>query len=157
MRKAALAFAGLLVLAGIVFMREASGLPTGWTASGPGPGFFPFWLATGFTLAGLAVLVRTWSSNHGQGEPFLPGGAWKRILVVFLPMVGVVAFLHYLGIYLGGLLYLLGYTRLVGRHPWPLVLAVSVGVPLVLFFVFERWFLMPMPKGLLLEWLLYGR
>jgi len=30
-------------------------------------------------------------------------------------------------------------------------------VPLVLFFVFERWFVMPLPKGTVLEWWLYGR
>lgn len=157
MRKAGLVFAAALVVVGVVFLREATRLPTGWTPSGPGPGFFPFWLAAGFTVSALAVLVREWGVNHSKEEPFLPEGAAKRIVVVFLPMVAIVAFLHYFGIYLGGLLYLLGYTRLVGRHPWPLVLVVSVGVPLVLFMVFERWFLMPMPKGILLEWLLYGR
>jgi hypothetical protein len=156
-RQAGLAFAAFLVAAGVLFVREASQLPTGWTPSGPGPGFFPFWLAAGFTVSGLAVLVRSWTSAAKDGEPFLPPGALPRVAVVFLPMVAIVAFIDYLGIYLGGLLYLLGYTRLVGRHPWPLVLAVSVGVPLVLFFIFERWFLMPLPKGVLLEWLLYGR
>lgn len=157
MRRTALAFAAGLVVAGVVFMREALQLPTGWTPSGPGPGFFPFWLATGFTVSGLAVFVRTWNDHRARGEPFLPPGALKRLLVVYLPMVGVVAFLQYLGIYLGGLLYLGGYTRLVGRHPWPVVLAVSVGVPLALFLIFERWFLMPLPKGMFLERLLYGR
>ncbi len=157
MRRAALVFTAGLLVAGLVFMREALHLPAGWTPSGPGAGFFPFWLAAGFTVSALAVLIRTWNSPQGQAEPFLPPGAAQRILVVFLPMVAVVALLRYLGIYLGGALYLVGYTRLVGRHPWPLVLAVGLGVPLVLFLIFERWFLMPMPKGVVLEWILYGR
>lgn len=157
MRKAGLTFAVAMVLAGVVLLREATRLPTGWTASGPGPGFFPFWLAAGFTVSTFAVLLREWTANQGKGERFLPEGAGKRIAVVFLPMAAVVGLLHYLGVYMGGLLYLLGYSRLVGRHSWPTVLAVSVGVPLTLFFVFERWFLMPMPKGIVLEWLLYGR
>ncbi len=146
-----------LVGAGVVLMREALRLPTGWTPSGPGPGFFPFWLATGFTLTALVVLVRTWKASRPQDEPFIPPGAWKRLVVVYLPMVAVVALVNYLGIYLGGALYLAGYMRLVGRHGWPLVLAVSIGVPLGLFLIFERWFLMPLPKGILLEWILYER
>jgi putative tricarboxylic transport membrane protein len=156
-RRAELVFAAGLVVAGLVFLQEALRLPTGWTPSGPGPGFFPFWLATGFTLTGLVVLARTWKASHDPTKSFAPPGAWKRVLVVFLPMVGVVAFLHTLGIYLGGGLYLAAYARFVGRHRWPLVLAVSIGVPLVLFFVFERWFVMPLPKGTVLEWWLYGR
>ncbi len=150
-------FAAGLVVAGLVFLREALRLPTGWTPSGPGPGFFPFWLATGFTLTGLVVLGRTWINNQDPAKRFAPLDAWKRVLVVFLPMVAVVAFLPTLGIYLGGGLYLAAYARFVGRHRWPLVLALSIGVPLALFFVFERWFLMPLPKGTALEWWLYGR
>ena len=34
-----------------------------------------------------------------------------------------------------------------GRYGWLLTAAVSVGVPLVFFLVFERWFLVPLPKG----------
>jgi hypothetical protein len=45
----------------------------------------------------------------------------------------------------------------VGRQRWVTVLLVSVLLPVTLFFIFERWFLLPMPKGMLLEYLLYGR
>ncbi len=146
-----------LVAAGVGFVQEALRLPTGWTPSGPGPGFFPLWLAAGFTLTGLVVLGRAWGASRDTETPFLPAGAWKRLLVVFLPMVAVVAFLDTLGIYLGGGLYLAAYARFVGRHRGLLVLLVSIGVPLALFLLFERWFRMPLPKGTLLEWWLYGR
>ncbi len=45
-------------------------------------------------------------------------------------------------------LYLAFYMRRVGQHRWPLVLAVSLGVPLGSYFLFDKWFLIPMPKGL---------
>ena len=45
-------------------------------------------------------------------------------------------------------LYLAFYIRWVGRHPWPLVLAVSIGLPLGSYFLFDKWFMIPMPKGL---------
>ena len=34
-----------------------------------------------------------------------------------------------------------------GRHGAALTAAVSVGVPLFFYVVFERWFLVPLPKG----------
>ena len=34
-----------------------------------------------------------------------------------------------------------------GKHAVPLTLGVAAGVPLVFFLVFERWFLVPLPKG----------
>jgi hypothetical protein len=72
-------------------------------------------------------------------------------------MVAVISVIRYFGLYLGGALYLAGYMIFVGRQRWVTVLLVSVLLPLALFFIFERWFLLPMPKGTLLEYLLYGR
>ena len=93
----------------------------------------------------------------GRAAPFVPREAFRPLLIAFLPMVAVIAALNYLGIYLGGALYLAGYMIFVGRHHWSTVVLVTILLPLALFFIFERWFLLPMPKGLLLEYLLYGR
>jgi hypothetical protein len=41
----------------------------------------------------------------------------------------------------------------VGRHPWSTIVVLSVGVPIVTFVVFEKWFLVPMPKGPFEAWL----
>jgi hypothetical protein len=43
--------------------------------------------------------------------------------------------------------------RWLGRYGWALVLAISIGVPIVTFVVFERWFLVPLPKGPIEEFL----
>ena len=39
--------------------------------------------------------------------------------------------------------------------PGPRRLVLSIGIPLVTFIIFERWFLVPMPKGPLEAWLGY--
>jgi hypothetical protein len=150
----ALAFvlgAGLLV-------REALRLPISWTSTGPGAGFFPFWLAAGVVVCAVLILVKTLRRvREGSNEPLVPPHAWKPLLIVFLPMVTIVLLMGSLGMYLGGAIYLAGYMWFVGRHRLPQVILVSVLVPLALFLIFERWFLLPMPKGPLLEYLLYGR
>ena len=45
--------------------------------------------------------------------------------------------------------------RSIGRYPWIGVVVVSVLFPLLTFVVFEKWFLVPMPKGPLEAWLGY--
>jgi hypothetical protein len=45
------------------------------------------------------------------------------------------------------------YMRTIGRHRWATTVALSIGVPVLAFIVFERWFLVPMPKGPLELWL----
>lgn len=159
MRRAEILMALVLLLGAAVLLREALRLPIGWTAVGPGAGFFPFWLAVGVAACAVILLgqgVRA-SSTEESRAPFIPPGAWKPLLAVFLPMAAVVALVDYLGIYLGGGLYLAGYTWLVGRHRWHIILPLSVLVPLALFLIFEKWFLLPLPKGAILEYLLYGR
>jgi len=36
---------------------------------------------------------------------------------------------------------------------WLTVIAVALGMPIVTYFIFERWFLVPLPKGPIEEWL----
>jgi len=161
MRRAEAVVAGLLLLGAGVMFRHALKLPIGWTDTGPGSGFFPFWLSVGVLLSGAVILVQslrqlTVQEGAGTDVPFLERRSVKPLLAVLLPIVGIVALIDYFGIYLGGFLYLAGYMRFVGRFRWPATLLVSASIPLVLFFIFERWFLLPMPKGVILETLLYG-
>ena len=157
MRRAETAVAAFLVLAAVVMLREALRRPIGLTGSGPGAGFFPFWLVTGVGICAIALVVQSLRvRDNKRDEPFIPAGAWRPLLIVFLPMAAVIGLLDILGIYIGGAIYLAGYMRLVGRHRWSVIILVSVLVPLVLFFIFERWFLMLLPKGAILERILYG-
>jgi len=158
-RTAETTFAVLLLLASGVLLWQALRLPISWTEIGPGAGFFPFWLALGVAFQAVLLVVRSLRvpAPSGRAAPFVPREAFRPLLIAFLPMVAVIAALNYLGIYLGGALYLAGYMIFVGRHHWSTVVLVTILLPLALFFIFERWFLLPMPKGLLLEYLLYGR
>jgi len=72
---------------------------------------------------------------------------------VVIPTAVYVAVIPWIGIYIAsaGLIGL--FMRWFGRYGWPLVLAVSIGIPLVTFVVFERWFLVPLPKGPVEEFL----
>ena len=65
----------------------------------------------------------------------------------------MVVVMEVLGLYVASALYMAFYMRWVGRHPWSTIVVLSVGVPIVTFVVFEKWFLVPMPKGPFEAWL----
>jgi Tripartite tricarboxylate transporter TctB family len=88
----------------------------------------------------------------------------RPVLAVLLPATGLVVLtggvtfgettlLPGLGLYVASALYLALYMRLVGRHAWVTTVVLSIGIPLATFIIFERWFLVPMPKGPLEVWL----
>jgi hypothetical protein len=45
--------------------------------------------------------------------------------------------------------------RWIGRYSWAAILVLGLAFPVVTFLVFEKWFLVPMPKGPLEAWLGY--
>ena len=60
---------------------------------------------------------------------------------------------QFLGLYVASALYLGFYVRAVGRHKWVTALALAIVLPVVTFVLFERWFLVPLPKGPVEAWL----
>jgi putative tricarboxylic transport membrane protein len=149
MRRAEILTACVLsVIAGVV-MFEAIRLGPGWGDSGPRAGFFPFWLSVILGVASLAILARAvWDAPEAAGRPFFPPGALRLVLTVLIPMAGAIVLFEVVGFYLAAFVYLLGYIRLTGRQSWAVTLAVSVLFPVATFLIFERWFLIPLPKGL---------
>jgi putative tricarboxylic transport membrane protein len=45
------------------------------------------------------------------------------------------------------------FMKWLDDYRWSTIAAVSIGIPLVTFVVFERWFLVPLPKGPIEAWL----
>jgi putative tricarboxylic transport membrane protein len=159
MRIADLVTAAMLMLLGGIVIYDAVRLGFGWGNEGPRSGFFPFWLATLLVVVSLAIFFQALIARSDKSfvtrERFLP------VLKVLAPIAGFVLLTDPpgpwpgLGLYVAGGLYLGFYMRWVGRHDWPLVVALTVAVPLTAFFIFEKWFLVPMPKGPVEAWFGY--
>jgi len=151
MRTADLVTALVLVAAGAIVIVDALRLGVAWGSDGPESGFFPFWLATLMVCTAIVIAVQTmWRSAD---VPFVTAAQLRPVAAVLAPAVAMVLLMEWLGLYVASALYLAFYMRWVGRHPWPLIVALALGVPLVTFLVFEQWFLVPMPKGPLEAWL----
>jgi hypothetical protein len=119
----------------------------GWADDGPRSGYFPFYvgmlllLASGWVAAGQ---LWRWSRT---AEVFAEREQIRSVLSILVPMVVYVGLIAVLGIYLASM-GLIGYFMIRhGKHSVPLTAAVAVGVPVLFFVVFERWFLVQLPKG----------
>jgi hypothetical protein len=148
MRKADIGFAILLLALAVLVAGASLQLDIGWGLNGPEGGFFPFWLAVGLGICCLVILGQAiWRSSPAANPPLVRPGGWVPILKVALPATAMVALTEMIGLYPAAALYIAFYMRWIGKHHWLLVLMVSIGVPLCSYVIFDKWFLIPMPKG----------
>ena len=151
MRAADLVTALALIVVGGVVIADALRLGIGWGLEGPRSGFFPFWLAV--LMVATAGLILLQALRRATTGPFVTAAQLRPVLAVLVPATAMVVVMEGLGLYVASALYLGFYMRWVGRHAWPTIVGLGLGVPIVTFVIFERWFLVPMPKGPLEAWL----
>jgi len=153
MRTADIVTASVLMLLGGVVLVDAVRLGIGWGTDGPRSGFFPFWLA--LVMVATCALILVQAVRRPSPRPFATREQTRPVLKVLWPAAAMVLLMQVTGLYVAAAVYIGFYMRWIGRHGWPAVVVVSVGVPVVTFLVFETWFLVPMPKGPLEAWLGY--
>lgn len=139
--------ASFLVLLSLIVIGDSLRVGIGWADDGPESGYFPFYIGVALLLSSGSVLlrqIRHWATQNGD---FAEQGQLRSVMQMAVPMVIYIGFVWALGLYVASI-GLIGYfMRRHGRYGWPLTTAVSVGVPLFFFLVFERWFLVPLHKG----------
>jgi hypothetical protein len=153
MRAAELVTASVLMLLGAVVLFDAVRLGFGWGPDGPRSGFFPFWLALIMVVTCAVILAQ--AALGGRTKSFVSREQLGPVLKVLWPATAAVALMHFIGLYVASALYMGFYMRWVGRHSWVMVVVIALGVSVGSFLVFEKWFLVPMPKGPLEQWLGY--
>jgi putative tricarboxylic transport membrane protein len=131
---------------GIVTVYGSTQAGIGWGAEGPMAGFFPFYVGLLIVLSGLINLYQAITGNFGGGM-FASWSQLRQVMSVVIPTAIYVAAIPFIGIYVSSAVLIGFFMRWHGKYGWLTVAAVSIGVPLVTFVVFERWFLVPLPKG----------
>jgi hypothetical protein len=141
-----------MFLGGVVLF-DAVRLGFGWGPDGPRSGFFPFWLALIMVVVCVAIIAQ--AARRAENKSFVSREQLGPVLKVLWPAVAAVALMHFVGLYVASALYMGFYMRWVGRHSWLTVVGIALLVSIGSFLVFEKWFLVPMPKGPLEGWLGY--
>jgi len=141
--------------AGAVVIGDSLRLGIGWESDGPEPGYFPFYIALAMSAASLVNLYRGVFRGAGAQIPFVMKSAFLKIIIVLIPLLLYIAAIGYIGIYAASAIYIALFMWYFGAYAiWQGVLA-GATIAVALFFMFERWFLVPLPKGPLEAWLGY--
>ena len=136
-----------LMLLAVLVIVDSLRVGTGWAEDGPRSGYFPFYIGVLLLLSSGSVLVGQLLKWRGEDSEFAKRTQIALVIAVLVPMAVYVGLIALIGIYLASLALIAYFMRRHGRYGWLLTGSVSVGVPLFFFIVFERWFLVPLPKG----------
>lgn len=134
----------LFLFVGAVAMYDSLRIGAGWS-DGPQSGYFPFYIS--LIMAAASVMNLVHAVAGGPREAFVDRESFGRVLTVLIPATLFVAAVQWLGIYLSGAVFIALFMLFVGKYAiWKGAL-VGGGVMTVLFFVFQRWFLIRLPTG----------
>jgi putative tricarboxylic transport membrane protein len=141
---------GIVLLAVAVMAGQEAVQLTYWTALGPGPGFFPFWLAVVLGVLSLLLCVRSLPALRlGKGEGALPDrDVMVKMAIVIGALGGVVVLLEPLGFRLTMLAMYLLVLYGLGRRDLLLSPLIALLGSFGAFHVFTQWLAVPLPTGI---------
>ena len=138
----------MFVVVGLVVVVDSHRVGASWGDDGPKSGYFPNiigWILAGSGAWIAGQTIRRWKRFAGQ--VFVTYADFKPVLAMVLPTIGYVVLIKLIGIYVASAVFIAGFMLFQGKYKWLPTLCVSLGVPGVLFALFEIWFLVPLPKG----------
>lgn len=138
-------------LFGVIGMIGSLEVGVGWAAEGPQAGFFPFYISLIVLISSAVNLFNVFREHHDG--LFAEWGQLRQVMAIVVPSAVYVFAVPTLGMYVSSGLLIGVFMKWLGRYRWLTVLAVAIGVPVVTYVMFERWFLVPLPKGPVEDWL----
>ena len=136
----------LMALATLVIV-DSIRVGTGWGDEGPRSGYFPFYIGCALLASSGWVAVKQMLAWRRDNPVFAARSQLSSVWAVLWPSTVYVAAIAFVGIYAASFLLIAFFMFRHGKHGVLLTGSVAAGVPLAFFLVFEKWFLVPLPKG----------
>ena len=147
----------MMMAVATVVMIASYRLGAGWAQDvGPDSGYFPFYVALFmFVSSGATLVQHLLLRPRDGGRVFIARSELMMVLQVLIPTLVFVVLSIYIGIYISMALFIVFFMMWHGHYPAYKAIPMAIAVPVVLFIVFEVWFLVPLPKGPFEAWLGY--
>jgi hypothetical protein len=126
----------------------------GWGDEGPKAGFFPFYIGLIVIISSVVNLAQLFRSAD-DGEAFAAWSQIRQVVSVVIPTAIYVALIPYIGIYVSSALLIGSFMVWFGKYRLVVAIPIAILVPVLTFMMFEIWFLVPLPKGALENFLGY--
>lgn len=150
-RNVEIAVALIIAAFGVIVMAGSWKVGINWGVEGPKAGFFPFYV--GLVIVGSSVVNLINAMKESPTHLFADWSQLRAVMSIVIPTAIYVAVMPFVGLYLSSLVLIGFFMKWLGRYSWVLTLSIAIGVPLVTFILFEKWFLVPLPKGPIEDWL----
>ena len=144
-RKVELGIAIAMIAFGALVIVGSLKVGIGWGDEGPKSGFFPFYLGVVIIAASVVNLLAAFAQD--PRKVFAEWPQLMQVLSVVIPTAVYVAVIPWAGIYVSSLLLIAVFMMWFGRYGIGMCAAVSIGVTVATYLMFEKWFLVPLPKG----------
>lgn len=145
------AVTGFIGLFGIIVIAGSLQAGINWGAEGPRAGFFPFYIGLIILIATAINLVNL--LREEKDGLFAEWSQLRQVMSVVIPSAIYVASITFVGLYVASMVFIAWFMRYLGKYGWLLIALIAIGMPAVTYVVFEKWFLVPLPKGPVEEWL----
>jgi putative tricarboxylic transport membrane protein len=139
--------AAAFMLVAALVMWDSRRVGAGWAFDGPEAGYFPFYIGVIMFISGAVIFVTNIVTKTPDLSNFVDRSALWLVLKVLIPTAGFVVLTNLLGIYVAAAIFIAFFMWWLGNYRLAKAIPVGVAVPLVLFWVFEIAFLIPLPKG----------
>jgi putative tricarboxylic transport membrane protein len=116
-----------------------------WGAEGPKAGFFPFYV--GLVILGCSSVNVVEALSASSGGLFAEWRQLGKVVSIAIPTAVYVASIHFIGIYVSSAILIALFMVWLGGYGWAYVVPIATGVPLTTFLIFEKWFVVALPKG----------
>jgi hypothetical protein len=138
----------LFLAVGLVVMVGSIKLGASWGSDGPEAGYFPFYISLIILLSSSVTLYQSVVvDSKKETETFVDKESFKQVMAVLLPAIVFVLGVQLIGIYVSSVIYIAVFMVWLGKYPLWKAAAVSVGVSVALYLMFEYWFQVPLPHG----------
>jgi putative tricarboxylic transport membrane protein len=138
---------------GLVVLIGSLQVGVNWGVEGPKPGFFPFYVSLFIIGASIYNLTQAMTLNGISDGLFSSWEQLRRVMSVVAPAVAYVVLVPILGMYVSSMLLIGVFMLWLGQYSLAKTLPIAIGVPVLAYIVFERYFQIPLPKGPIEYWL----
>jgi hypothetical protein len=134
-----------LIAFGVIVVIGSMQVGIGWGPEGPKSGFFPFYL--GLSIIGASAVNLMTAFALEPRKLFADWSQLLQVLSVVIPTAIYVVAVPWTGIYAASLVLIAAFMMWLGRYSAAMSAAVSIGTVVAIYLMFEKWFLVPLPKG----------
>ncbi len=135
------------IVISLIALVEAVRLGFGWTPEGPESGFALFWLAVLMITCSAGILFNAVRSKDKEEFFVSKEGMMEAVRIAFTSLLITIGII-YMGVYISSLFYCALFSRWLGKHRWPAVIAFSLITTLAIFFGMEKGLKLLLPKSI---------